>query len=192
LGITAGFQVSLLPESLPLADMYAMPGKRLTKALREDPTHVLTPNPEKDYYFTAGKLIISAPDLAKLLIVLCDGGVYRDTRILKESTVVEICTPQNNRGSVRCDSGRGLYLNMIVNDQVEGRTMLGHGGKANGMLCAAYFDPTDRTGVVMLTNGCNNRKVYNDVGMLGRAVMRICYGELLDPTHVPEDPFLVD
>lgn len=192
LGITAGFQASLLPESLPLADMYAMPGKRLTKALREDPTHVLVPKPEEDYYFTAGKLIISAPDLAKLLITLCDGGVYRDTRILKESTVAEICTPQNSRGSVACDSGRGLYLNIIVNDQVEGRTMLGHGGKANGMLCAAYFDPMDRTGVVMLTNGCNNRKVYNDVGMLGRAVMRICYGELLNGNHVTEDPFLVD
>lgn len=192
LGITAGYQASLLPKDLPLADLYAMPGQRCTKVLREDPTHVLTPTPQVDYYFTAGKLIISAPDLAKLLIVLCDGGIYQNTRLLKESTVAEMRTPQNFRFSVHCESGRGLYMNIITDDQVQGRTLYGHGGKAYGMLCAAYFDPADRTGVVMLTNGCNNRKVYHEVGMLGRAVMYLCYRELLNPAGVREDPFLVE
>ena len=169
-----------------------MPRRQLAKALREDSTAIASPDAETHYFLTAGKLVISAPDLAKLLIALCDGGVYQNARILKESAVREIITPQNYRGSVACESGNGLFLNIITNDQVEGRTMYGHGGKANGMLCAAYFDPADRTGVVMLTNGCNNRSVYNGVGMLGRQVMRLCYELLITPTHAVEDPFLVE
>ena len=192
LDIAAAYQPSRIPQSTPMADMYLMPRRQLAKALREDSTAIASPDAETHYFLTAGKLVISAPDLAKLLIALCDGGVYQNARILKESAVREIITPQNYRGSVACESGNGLFLNIITHDQVEGRTMYGHGGKANGMLCAAYFDPADRTGVVMLTNGCNNRSVYNGVGMLGRQVMRLCYELLITPTHAVEDPFLVE
>ncbi len=192
LHITAAYQYSLLPQGAKVADMYAMPSKRSTKVLSSDLTHVTEADPEQHYFLTAGKLIISAPDLAKLLIALCDGGVCGDARILRESSVREMRTLQNDRGSVYGASGRGLFMNIIDDDQVEGRRMYGHGGKANGMLCAAYFDPTDRTGVVMLTNGCNNKKVYNDVGMLGRAVLTFIYKDLLAGSHVPEDPWLVE
>ena len=193
LGITAGYQASLLPAEVKLADMYEMPSRRRTKALRTDlVTHITAADPEQDYFLSAGKLIISAPDLAKILIALCDGGMVGDTRILKESSAREMRTPQNYRGSVKCDSQRGLFMNIIRNFQVEGRTMYGHGGKANGMLCAAYFDPVDRTGIVMLTNGCNNRPSYHGVGMLGRTVLSLCYSELIDGKHITEDPWLVE
>ncbi|MDD3336150.1 MAG: serine hydrolase [Eubacteriales bacterium] len=175
LEMTAAFQVSRLPQSLPLCDIYFMPQKTLGKKLRDDLTDLKAPDYQRHYYVTAGKLILSAPDLAKLLIALCDGGVWGNVRLLKESTVREMTTLQNLRGSVHCDSNRGLFLNILTDDEVEGRTLYGHGGKAYGMLCAAYFDPLDRTGVVMLTNGCNNRKNYHNVGMLGRAVLTDVY-----------------
>lgn len=192
LGIIASYEASLLPESMPLADMYAMPQKRLTKALRDDTTRVLSADPERDYFLTAGKLIITAPDLCRILIALCDGGVYENARILKESTVREMTTRQNFIGSVSCESGHGLFLNIITDDEVEGRTLYGHGGKANGMLCAAYFDPTDRSGVVMLTNGCNNHSAYNGVGLLGRLVLTLCYERVIGDEAVVLDPFLVE
>lgn len=192
LGIIASYEASLLPESMPLADMYAMPQKRLTKALRDDTTRVLSADPERDYFLTAGKLLITAPDLCRILIVLCDGGVYENARILKESTVKEMTTRQNFIGSVSCESGHGLFMNIITDDEVEGRTLYGHGGKANGMLCVAYFDPTDRTGVVMLTNGCNNASVYNGVGLLGRLVLTLCYERVIGDEAVVLDPFLVE
>ena len=190
LGITAAYQGALLPADAPVANMYAMPGKRQTATLRDGKPAATAPDPLRDYVYSAGKLMISAPDLAKLVIALCDGGIYRDPRLLKESAVADMTAPQNHVGSVACDTNRGLCMNIILNAQVEGRLMYGHGGKANGMLCAAYFDPTDRTGVVMLTNGCRNNSVHNGVGMLGRAVMRICYDELLS-AHVAADPFVV-
>lgn len=192
LGVTAAYQPALLRDDMPLCDMYYMPSKRVAKRLGEDTTAILTPDFERHYVFTAGKLVISAPDLAKLLIALCDGGVYGGARLLKESTVREMTTPQNGRGAVWCDSNRGLFMNIITDHQVEGRTMYGHGGKALGMLCAAYFDPTDRTGVVMLTNGCRNSSSHHDVGMLGRVIMRDLYNALALSGHVKENPFRVE
>jgi len=192
LDITAGYQVSQLPQGMKLANLYAMPARRLMKELGDDPAPITSPAPEYDYSLTAGKLLISAPDLAKILIMLCDNGVYRDTRILKASSAWEMRRSQNWVGSVTCASNRGLFMNIIADNQVEGRIMYGHGGKANGMLCAAYYDPVDRTGVVMLTNGCNNRKELNGVGMLGRAIMRICYEDLLEGKQPTSNPWLVE
>lgn len=185
LGITAAYQAARLALDVPLADLYFMPHRRLAKRVREDSPAL------RDYCFTAGKLMISAPDLCKILIALCDGGVCGDARILKESQTQEMLTPQNYTGSVTCESGNGLFINIIVDDEVEGRTLYGHGGKANGMLCAAYFDPLDRTGVVMLTNGCQNKSMYNGVGMLGRNILTLCYDLVIGPDHQVENPFEV-
>lgn len=192
LGITAAYQCALLPEDVPVAAMYHMPQRRLGKDPRSETAADETCDPQRHYGFTAGKLLISAPDLCKLATLLCDGGVCGNARILKESTTAEMLARQDFRGSVACESGSGLYLNIITDDVTEGRTLYGHGGKAYGMLCAAYFDPIDRTGVVMLTNGCQNRSVHNNVGMLSRQIITLCYRHVIDPGHTVEDPFAVE
>ena len=185
LGVTAAYQASSLAGKAPLADIYFMPEARLAKRPGDDASAL------RDYCFTAGKLTISAQDLCKILIALCDGGVCGNARILRESQTAEMTARQEYAGSVACDSGNGLFLNIITDDEVEGRTLYGHGGKAYGMLCAAYFDPTDRTGVVMLTNGCDNRSDRNGIGVLGREILTLCYQEIIDPLHQVEDPFEV-
>lgn len=192
LGITAAFQCALLPQDAEVAAMYHMPQRRLAKDPRAETTANESHDPLHRYFLTAGKLLISAPDLAKLLIVLCDGGICGNTRLLKESTTAEMLTRQDYRGSVACESGNGLFLNIITDDVVQGRTLYGHGGKAYGMLCAAYFDPAGRTGVVLLTNGCQNRSVHNNVGMLSRQVITLCYDRLINPVHTVENPFTVE
>lgn len=193
LGITAAYQAALLPAEAQVSDQYAMPAGRLAATVRSaDDTVVAQASPQTDYVYSAGKLVLSAPDLAKLVIVLCDGGIYEETRVLKESSVALMRTVQNQIGSVTCDSGWGLDMSILKDTMVEGRTLYGHGGKANGMLCTAYFDPTDRTGVVMLTNGCRNRKTYQGVGMLSLLTVRLCYTELLTGRHTAVDPWLVD
>lgn len=191
LGLTAAYSAALLPADAALANLYIMPQKWLSQKLSEDAPPSQTPDFERDYDLSAGKLIISAPDLAKLLIALCDGGIYHNVRILSESAVKEQQTPQNNLGSVSCQSGRGLCMNILTDEQVQGRTLYGHGGKASGMLCAAYFDPADRSGVVMLTNGCNNRPMRNGVGLLGREILQLGYDRFFGDSYCAESPFLV-
>ncbi|NLO84589.1 MAG: beta-lactamase family protein [Clostridiales bacterium] len=192
LGITASYQPNQLPTDMLLADMYSMPKGKIEKRLRDDAKVVTKESWETAYVYSAGKLVITAVDLAKIISALCDGGIYGDVRILEESTVLEMTKRQGNRFSVDCECTHGLFMNIITDYQVRGRTVYGHGGKANGMLCAAYFDPTDRTGVVMLTNGCENDRAYYGCGLLGRAILRVCYDEVIGDKHQYIDPFLVD
>ena len=192
LGVTAAFHTGLLPQNAVVSDMYAMPSRALASVVRETTVPPATPQPLCDYTLTAGKLTISAPGLGRLVAALCDGGVYGNTRVLRESSVAQMLTAQNQLGSVTCESGRGLCVNILSDVIVAGKTLYGHGGKANGMLCAAYFDPADRTGVVMLTNGCNNRATYQYVGKLTVRALQLCYTDWLNPTHVVEDPWLVE
>ena len=195
MGITAAYQPGLLPEDAPVCDLYRMPEGQQSKSLQEERAAggaYTIPDPQQHYYLTAGKLVISAPDLCKLLVALCDDGFYNDVQLLGSEMVREMRTLQNHRYSVHCDSGRGLFMNIYKDIQVEGRTLYGHGGKAHGMLCAAYFDPTDRTGVVMLTNGCNNQPMRNGVGLLGREVLTAVYELWLNREHEKVDAFYVE
>ncbi len=191
LSIAAAYQGALLPTDATVADLYAMPAGTLSADVRGTEEAVLTPDPLTDYTLTAGKLTLSAPDLAKLIIALCDGGVYGNVHVLSESSVVQMLTAQNDVGSVSCESGWGLDVSIQENTLVEGRTLYGHGGKANGMLCAAFFDPADRTGVVMLTNGCNSTAAMEGMGKLSVLAVRLCYSALIDGRHVTQDPWLV-
>ena len=102
-------------------------------------------------------------------------------------------TNQSYVGSVACETTYGLCTIFVKDAFLPGRTLVGHGGKANGMLCAAYFDPADRTGVVMLTNGCKNNSYVDGVAALTRAVVRAVYdGLFAEGAHQVEDPFLVE
>ena len=124
------------------------------------------------------------------LIALCDEGVAANARILAPADALQIITPQNRVGSVACDTGHGLFLN-INRTLVQGRTLCGHGGKAYGMLCAAYFDPADRTGVVMLTNGCAQSLTAQGDARITHAVLTACYA-FLDEHHTPVPLYAVE
>ena len=100
-------------------------------------------------------------------------------------------TPQNELGSVSGRSDFGLDVFILPETIVQGRTLYGHGGKANGMLCSVFFDPTDRTGVVMLTNGCDNAGAIGGMGKLGVLVTRKCYQALADESYTFRNPWLV-
>ncbi len=191
LGVTAAYNAALLPGTASVADMYNMPAGTLNTAVRADVAPSGAPDTLTDYTLTAGKLAISAPDLARLLIALCDGGAYGDTRVLSEAACAEMRTAQNGVGSVSCDGDWGLDMNIVADTLVGGRTLYGHGGKANGMLCAAYFDPTDRTGVVMLTNGCNNRAMTDGIGTLSVTAIKLCYSAWIDGPDAERNAWLV-
>ena len=190
LGITAAYQSGALPAGVTVSDMYIMPGRRRAATVWDDPAPSAAPDAQRDYTLTAGKLILSAPDLCKLLIALCDGGVYGQTRVLTEQSAAAMRTVPNGEGMAAGSTGFGLSMN-VLSGLVPGHTLYGHGGKANGMLCAAYFDPGDRTGVVMLTNGCNNRPTEQNVGKLSLLVLRTIYADWLDQLHQFADPWLV-
>ena len=174
LGITASYFTPSLPKDVYIAKIYSiasysviMDSMALTHADKTD-------DYQTHYIYSAGALSISAYDLAKALLVIAGDGSVDGVRVLEPGTVAMMRTAQNNIGSVTCESKTGLNLNIIQNRLVSGRTLYGHQGKAYGMICAAYCDPTDGTGVVLLTNGCDDSTV-NSVARIAHEVLGVAY-----------------
>lgn len=174
LRITAGYHTPCLPEGTQIARVYNVESTGMTLDPMSMTDEHWDPDPDLNYVHTAGAMLISAEGLAKILIALAGDGSVDGVQILQPETVQAMRTRQDNIGTVFCDSERGLNLNIIENQLVRGRTLYGHQGKAYGMICAAYFDPTDRTGVVLLTNGCDTSTV-DTVAKIARAVIGKCY-----------------
>ncbi len=174
LGISGGYHTPCLPYGARIASIYSVPSGSLRLDQMSATDDHYDPEPEFDYVHTAGALCMTAEGMAKIIIALAGDGSVDGNWILEEKTVQEMRTRQNNIGSVHCDADRGLNLNIIRDRLVKGRTLYGHQGKAYGMICAAYFDPTDRTGVVLLTNGCDDSTV-DSVAQIARAVIAKAY-----------------
>jgi len=170
LGITASLFTPNLPEGTTIARIYGDTGD-----MHLDPMTLTNADTNADfrrhYTYTAGALSISALDLAALMMALADGGTANGVQLLQPETVAMMLASQDFIGSVQCESGRGLDMNIIApNLLAPGRTLYGHQGKAYGMICAAYCDPTDHTGVVLLTNGCDD-STLNSVARIAKAVV---------------------
>lgn len=174
LGITAGYHTPCMPIDTPIARVYNVASTGMTLDPMSFEDEHWDPEPELNYTHTAGALVISAEGMAKLLIALIGDGSSYGVQLLQPETVAQMRLRQNNIGSVTCDSDRGLNMNIIENKLVSGRTLYGHQGKAYGMICAAYGDPIDGTGVVLLTNGCDTSTV-DSVARIARAVISQAY-----------------
>jgi CubicO group peptidase (beta-lactamase class C family) len=174
LGFIAGYHTPTLPEGAKIARIYNIESTGMTLDPMSFTEYHMDPEPEFDYTHTAGALCITAEGLAKVIIALAGDGSVDGVQILKPETVEMMRTRQAHIGSVTCDSERGLNLNIIKDALVQGRTLYGHQGKAYGMICAAYFDPTDQTGVVLLTNGCDD-STFNSVARIARSVLSKAY-----------------
>lgn len=177
LQIGGGYHTPCLPYGAKIARVYNTASTGMTLDPESFTGEHFDPDPDLNYIHTAGAGIMTAEGLAKIIIALAGDGTSYGVRLLSPETVAMMRERQDNIGSVRCDAGRGLNLNIIKNQLCDGRTLYGHQGKAYGMICAAYFDPTDQTGVVLLTNGCDTATV-DSVAKIARAVITQAYGYL--------------
>lgn len=131
----------------------------------------------QQYLIGQCELIISAPDLAKLGIILAGDGSFGDVRILNEKSIGEMNKPYISDSTM--SYGLGLRMN---NHIVDGRTITGHPGQALGMIGGLYFDRADKTGVAILTNGCSIVMQDNGVYRINNEVIRAVYKEFFPKT----------
>ena len=54
------------------------------------------------------------------------------------------------------DEGYGLALE-VTEKMISGRQLTGHTGVAYGLYSAMFFDPKEKWGIVVITNGCDPR-----------------------------------
>ena len=174
MNIDAAYHPSQLSHPERIVSTYKADGQlEVARSRRLRETYDVTVRPDTDYKETYGKLWITGPDLAKIGVMLCDGGLWEGQRILKEETVQEMLSSQKGKGYVQIDSPYGLNVERVTN-LLKDRMMYGHQGLADGVLCNLYFDPESRFVFVLVTNGCNSAKDHW-IGILTRSLFNLLW-----------------
>jgi len=97
-----------------------------------------------------GGMIISAPDLAKYMMVHMNQGSLGDVQIVSKESAALMQAPK-----ARMDAKRhyGFALRIDTGQQIPGIPLIGHTGSAYGLNSAMVFDPEKKYGLVVITNG---------------------------------------
>lgn len=94
-----------------------------------------------------GGMKISATDLAKYMIMHSRQGKYQGTRIISKKSANEMQT------RVSEEDGYGMAIE-TQEKLIPGKTMKGHTGSAYGLYSGMFFEPKEKFGFVVISNGC--------------------------------------
>lgn len=118
-----------------------------------------------------GGMKISAPDLAKYMIMHMNKGKYHGTRIISKKSARIMQT------KISDEEGYGLAI-MNLDKLIPGKIMTGHTGSAYGLFSAMFFNQKEKFGIVVITNGCNQH--YTDgLNDVLRATVNALYDDLI-------------
>lgn len=105
------------------------------------------PGLETAVFSPTGGMKISAPDLARYMTMHMNYGTSPDgVRIISEESSRNMQTPRST------DENYGLSL-WVEDTYIPGLSLTGHTGGAYGMRSAMFFNPEEKYGFVLLTNG---------------------------------------
>ncbi len=96
-----------------------------------------------------GNMKISAPDLAKYMMMHMNYGSLDGVQIISEESAKLMQQPHARMDSLR-HYGFALRHDKVI---VPGVDLIGHGGTAYGMRSAMMFDPEKKFGMVMMASG---------------------------------------
>lgn len=94
-----------------------------------------------------GGMKISATDLAKYMIMHSKRGKYQGKRIISKKSANEMQT------KVSEEAGYGMAIE-TTETLIKGKTMKGHTGSAYGLYSGMFFQPKEKFGFVVISNGC--------------------------------------
>lgn len=155
LGMDAGYIIDLIEDKESCATIYDHDGEVF---------HVPDWGRDREYYESFGlgnsylqaqcELLITPSDLARIGTALAGDGTIKECggkRILSEDMLekmhnIYIDTP---------NYGMGLNVRRYERNIVSDRVLYGHPGNALGAITGIFYDRTDKTGVVVMTNHCN-------------------------------------
>jgi len=141
---------------------YAPRREELSKYIMGYSTPVLSPT---------GGMKITAADLARYMTMHMYKGKYKGKRIISKKNAGLMQT------KISDDEGYGLAIRTVDN-LIPGKTMKGHTGSAYGLYSMMFFQPEEKFGFVVITNGCiaSYTNGFND---LLAATVNILYDTLI-------------
>lgn len=119
-----------------------------------------------------GGMKISATDLAKYMTMHMNYGKYKGVRIISTKSAQTMQTKVSDG-----EGGYGLAM-YITKDILPEKTMIGHTGSAYGLYSMMFFQPKEKFGIVVITNGCNPVYINGYVAPL-HAILKILYEEMI-------------
>ncbi len=118
-----------------------------------------------------GGMKISATDLAKYMTMHMNGGTLNGVKIISRKSSKLMQTP------IADEEGYGLAISNL-DDLIPGKMMTGHTGSAYGLYSAMFFNPKEKYGFVVITNGCNGTYT-NDINDVLRASVNSLYDHFI-------------
>lgn len=176
MGIDASYEGSMLSDPSLVADCYNNGHLKRTNKVLTRPINRKKRKPGDIYYLGQGNLMISAIDLAKVSTILLNDGMYEGRQYLRKETVEQILTvhPVNTRTKYQQCIGIRKYSGLIGS-----RDMYYHTGTYYGVLAVMVIDPSDKSGVIVITSGAHPGRDDNTVFTVCNDVLNYCYDNII-------------
>ena len=94
-----------------------------------------------------GGMKISAPDLARYMLMHSNYGKYKGKRIISKKSAQQMQIAMSE------EEGYGFAIE-TTSKLIPGKTLKGHTGVAYGLFSSMYFHPEEKFGIVVISNGC--------------------------------------
>jgi CubicO group peptidase (beta-lactamase class C family) len=115
-----------------------------------------------------GGMKISAIDLARYMMMHMNYGKSNGKRIIPRKLSQQMQTPLSSKENY------GLALHKTTR-LIADKELVGHTGSAYGLYSAMFFDPAEKWGIVVISNGCHPSYVNGYNGVI-RTVFESIYG----------------
>lgn len=110
-----------------------------------------------------GGMKISAHDLARYMMMHMNDGKYNGNRVISKRYAKLMRQPLSE------EEGYGLAL-MNTSNLVRGVQLTGHTGSAYGLYSAMFFNPKEKYGFVVITNGCTAKQTNGVTSLLADCI----------------------
>ena len=169
LGLYGGYNVNALDSNL-IAKIYEF--NKETKGFTLSP-NAYAPRTEEINNYTMGRttpifsptggMKISANDLAKYMIMHSQLGKYEGGRMIPKKL------SQQMQAIISEEESYGMALENTT-QLIPGKTMIGHTGSAYGLYSILFFEPKEKIGFVVISNGCDTKTINGFNAVLHQTV----------------------
>ena len=169
LGLYGGYNVNALDSQL-IAKIYEFnketQGFTLSQnayAPRTEEINNYTMGRTTPIFSPTGGMKISANDLAKYMIMHSQLGKYKDGRMISKKL------SQQMQEIISEEEGYGMALETTTK-LIPGKTMIGHTGSAYGLYSIMFFEPKEKIGFIVISNGCDTKTINGFNAVLHQTV----------------------
>jgi CubicO group peptidase (beta-lactamase class C family) len=169
LGLYGGYNVNVLDSNL-IAKIYEF--KRDSAKFTYSPSAYAPRTEEINNYIMGrstpifsptGGMKISAHDLAEYMIMHSQLGKHKGKRIIPKNLSKQM------QAIISEEENYGMALETST-QLIPGKTMIGHTGVAYGLYSIMFFEPKEKIGFVVISNGCDPKTINGINGVLHKTV----------------------